>query len=152
VAIILESTTPLSPPTKVTVVIAICCALAAGAIVVSARTRRKPAYRYGMVASPAGVSSLVRYTSIPHLHVPAGTSLKPNTNRPCARVRLRERWYNSGMTSLLDDAIEVLRSLPENVQAAAARTIIDSVGGRGATAAYAGASNSMTRHLSLWIA
>jgi hypothetical protein len=31
------------------------------------------------------------------------------------------------MSSLLDDAIEVLRSLPENVQAAAARAIIDCV-------------------------
>jgi hypothetical protein len=70
---------------------------------------------------------LVRYTSVPRLYVPVGTSLKPDTNPLCARVRLRERWYNSGMTSLLDDAIEVLRSLPENVQAAAARTIIDSV-------------------------
>jgi hypothetical protein len=29
------------------------------------------------------------------------------------------------MTSLLDDAIEVLRTLPENVQAAAARAILD---------------------------
>ncbi|MGE3702259.1 MAG: hypothetical protein AB7G08_26310 [Hyphomicrobiaceae bacterium] len=29
------------------------------------------------------------------------------------------------MATLLDDAIEVLRSLPENVQAAAARTILD---------------------------
>ncbi|MGE3702620.1 MAG: hypothetical protein AB7G08_28220 [Hyphomicrobiaceae bacterium] len=31
------------------------------------------------------------------------------------------------MATLLDDAIEVLRSLPENVQAAAARAIIDCV-------------------------
>jgi hypothetical protein len=31
------------------------------------------------------------------------------------------------MSSLLDDAIEVLRSLPENVQAAAAHAIIDCV-------------------------
>ena len=29
------------------------------------------------------------------------------------------------MTKLLEDAVEVLRSLPENVQAAAARAIID---------------------------
>ena len=29
------------------------------------------------------------------------------------------------MTNVLDDAVEVLRSLPENVQAAAARAILD---------------------------
>ena len=46
---------------------------------------------------------------------------------PRGRAQLRERWYNVRMTSLLDDAIEVLRSLPENVQAAAARVIIDCV-------------------------
>jgi hypothetical protein len=44
-----------------------------------------------------------------------------------ARAERRSRWYNAGMSSLLDDAIEVLRTLPENVQAAAARTIIDCV-------------------------
>jgi len=61
----------------------------------------------------------------------------PVTSLPDARVRDMKRlgaraerlsrWYNMRMTSLLDDAIEVLRTLPENVQAAAARTLIDCV-------------------------
>ena len=34
-------------------------------------------------------------------------------------------WYTTGMTKLLEDAVEVLRSLPENIQATAARAIIN---------------------------